>query len=169
MCTNKILFIDTNIWISYNLHVIVSFIRRTHDSTFLLIFFQKLKMLKSFSVHGPYQANDRPDLVHRWNPGLQSDPSSPPFWPFLTSIPSPSLQSVFCFCHSRLSTYSCTCPVLSYFYACDSSPWLPPRQKDSIPDPRESSYILEISPWTLAHSLPESHAPMNILCHLPSY
>lgn len=80
MCTNKILFIDTNIWISYNLHVIVSFIRRIQEIVpFFWFFFQKLKMLKPFSVHGSYQTNGRPDLVHRWNPGLQSDPSSPPF------------------------------------------------------------------------------------------
>lgn len=79
MCTNKILFIDTNIWISYILHVIVSFIRRIHEMFPFFWFFQRLKMLKPFSVPGSYQTNGRPDLVHRWNPGLQSDPSSPPF------------------------------------------------------------------------------------------
>ena len=33
-------------------------------------------MWKPFSVHGLYQTNGRPDLVHRWNPGPQSEPSS---------------------------------------------------------------------------------------------
>lgn len=104
-------------------------------------------MLKPFPQYlGHIKQMAGQDLVHRWNPGLQSDPSSPPFLHLFSS-------QFFVSACSRLFTYSCTRRILSYFYTGDSSPWLPLGQKDSIPDPRESSYILETSPWSFACSL----------------
>lgn len=117
MCTNKILFIDTNIWISYILAVIVSFIRRIHEIVPSFDFFSKTKNVKTILSTWV--------ISNKWRARF-----GPQVKPLACSLTLPHLHSFTfslvssCLSLSRLFTYSCTRCILSYFYTGNSSPWI---------------------------------------------
>lgn len=125
--------------------------------SFDFFFFNKLKMWKPFLAYELYKINGWPDLVHEPYPGLRSliilclpDASLPPLLYLLSSPLLPAQQAVHLFLYMflffiLLFLWFLTLTALGQEY------W--------ILDLRESSHILETSPWSLCTSFSRKLCP----------